>query len=273
MGVIYRDMHRDAFNPQSAKVLTIDSSKIPAAGVVAFHIALKTGTAAGANLDFGKVKRIKVLAAGTAFIDVLRDHFRAWVQRLTRGNRVLAAADKRFTIPFYLPDAKGNARYTGQFPQGLSPQIQIEFDTFTGDSTDKLSVGWTMVRGIAPTHYPTLIGQDMGIGANAKKSFTFDNHPGAIRGYAIRTTNLKVARLSLSGEQVDHLENEQGLILEAEANEQQLEKTNALTSPLFVKLHPERLAGVGSKIELETDASWPASGEELTLYSLIPQGR
>jgi hypothetical protein len=245
----------------SAQTITFTGTDLPGAGVVAFHFY----TTGSANNKLANFTRIRVKANSQTIWDFDPVHYRAFIERVSRANFAYAATATRFTIPFYIPDGKGDMRYASQFPKNAIPTIEIV--TNASVATGTVVAGWTRCD-MKPLLYPKFLGQVLNAAAGPTTNFGYPlSLDGEIRGYSIPTTGLNRVKLTLDDvvrHQVDGT-----LILE----DQQLENPVTISDPIFHKLHGTQGAPPGrSNVQLDLGSSWAGVGNEVTIWSFHKQG-
>jgi len=254
----------------TAQTLIFNGSEIESQGVVAYHLLFD-----GAGNILSDVDAIRVKANGQTIIDVSEDELRAFYSRFAGFD--LAASATRFTIPFYSLEAPNEALAdVSQFPVGAEATIEVDMNT--GSAAGGLKCAWTK-SDVAPQMYPSLIAQQMGIGASAQNErFSFST-TGILQGFGIAndgTTEIGRLKLVLSGIQVLHAPGTEyiaaGVHTDGLAELQAYTGREDVTNPLFIKLNTGIAAAYGSSyFELTTGASWAAT-KRVVLYQLHPNG-
>ena len=244
----------------SVQTITFTGTDLPGSGVVAYHFEM-TGSA---NNKIANLTRIRVKANSQTIWDFDPLHFRAFIERISRANYAYPLTATRFTIPFYIPDGKGDMRYASQFPKNAIPTIELV--TNASVATGTVICGWTRAD-MEPVLYPKFLGQVLNLAAgpttNAGYPLSLD---GEIRGYSIPTTGLGRVKLTLDDvirHQVDGT-----LILE----DQQLENPVSISDPVFTKLHGTQGAPPGrSSLNMDLTSSWAGVANEATFWSFHKQ--
>lgn len=263
MSLVTRGSWLGAAAITASATLSLGADKIPGTGVVAYHLSINH-VGAGAT-TWAHANRIRVKSGGGTIIDCTVNELRAYLQRMARGNTVQAANALTLTIPLYIPDEKGDARYASQFPPGQAPIVEV--DWAAGASTgDTLNVAWTQAPGIESVFFPQLFGEAHNIPANIPRQLFTINRGGLIRNFIIPTTGLNTARVTLTN--VLLFSTDSPLLQESQRLENSENMT--LSDPICLKLDEPMPAAVGvSNIEFGTGAAWVATGEVAT-FSLIP---
>jgi hypothetical protein len=262
MGNLYHDYNANAKTISNlvAQTITFTGTDMPSSGVVAYHIYF-TG---GAANQLGNLTRCRVKANSQTIYDFNpATHFRTFIERISRANYAPASTVVRFTIPFYLPDAKGDDRYVSQFPRNAIPTIELV--TNASFITGTALVGWQRTD-MKPALFPKLLG----ITLNAAASLTNYTYPistdGEVRGFSINTTGLNRAKLVL--DDVVRWQYDGTFALEGN----QLENPQTITDPLFNKLHGTQPAPPGrSYWNLDTAGGWAGVANESVLWTFHKQ--
>jgi hypothetical protein len=264
MGNLYTDYNGSAKTivASTVQTLTFTGAEIPGSGVVAFHLYM---TGASAN-KLANLTRIRIKANSQTIMDFSpSDHFRAFIERVSRANYAYPTTAQRLTIPFYIPDGKGDHRYASQFPKNAIPTIEVVTNSSVVAGT--LVCGWTRTD-LEPKLYPKLLGIVLNLAASVT-NYTFPiSTDGEVRGYGIPTTGLNRVKLVLDDvvrHQVDGT-----LVLE----DQQLENPETITDPVFHKLHGTQPAPPGrSYFNLDSGSSWVGAANEVLLWTFHKQGK
>jgi hypothetical protein len=262
MGNLYHDYNANAKTISNlvAQTITFTGTDMPSSGVTAYHIYF-TG---GAANQVGNLTRIRVKANSQTIWDFNpSSHYRTFIERMSRSNVAIASGATRLTLPFYLLDAKGDDRYTSQFPKNAIPTIEVV--TNASFITGTAVISWDRTD-MKPSLFPKLLG----ITLNAGASLTNYTYPistdGEVRGFSINTTGLNRAKLVL--DDVVRWQADGTNILECD----QMESPQTITDPLFKKLHGTQPAPPGrSYFNLDTAGGWAGVGNEAMLWTFHRQ--
>lgn len=203
---------------------------------------------AGSNNDMDALTKIELFAAGNSIIRVNELQFNAVMSTL--GKRELAgAAVTRFTIDFSL---------LGAVPGGAAPNqaLSLELTTDNTGGAVTFRIGYE-VSDAPGSVYPTLLAQDMNIGASADPGTYVFTQTGLLRGFVLpRTTSIsKLQYFDPTGEQKWTL-NTLGLILQAQ------DYMSGFTTTLNkLLLLPEPVMLPGGRVELTVDGSFAATDQ------------
>lgn len=240
---------------------------IPANGVVAYHVEFT-----GAGMTYGDVTRIRVKSQGVTIIDLDNAHFTAFIQRFTKTNRVLAAADTFFTIPLWLPEKEAESDDEGadicQMPRGGAPTVELQIGA--GGAAGTALIGYT-VSDIAPKWYPVIVGSALQIAASTANGKYPLFEPGGVKAFSINTTGLDRVKLVLAGIQKYHSD---GVLAQAVQDDRNLATT---LNPIWLDVGGRDLKGLmsapagSSYLELATAAGWAGATNEGGIYALRPQ--
>jgi len=257
---LYTDYNGASKTIAASATITFTGTDMPGSGVVAYHLYFT-----GAGNTFANITRIRVKANSQTIWDFTPAAYRTFIERISRANFAYSSSAASFTIPFYLPDAKGDDRYVSQFPANAIPAIEVVFNGSAGAGT--ALVGWTRCD-LKPTLFPKFLGYVLNVGATITNQTIPFSNDGEVRGYALNTTGLARAKLVLDDvvrHQVD------GTFV---VEDQQLENPITISNPLFHKLHGTQPAPPGrSYLNIDTGGSWAGAGNEAFFWSFHPQGK
>lgn len=248
-----------AFNAAAVNTKTFTSTDIPGAGVVKYIIDFD-----GAGNDLNDIDRVRVKAGGPAFYDVPISHHRAYLQRMSRNNVAPALTNSRISLPLYLMEEKGDARYAFGFPGALAPTVEIV--TLASIAAGNIFAGWAKRIDAPLTGWAKFLASASTTPAGTKNIRHPITQDGLIRGFCLTTTALDRVKLVLRGEEIVNLTGE--MLIESQAQENAIE---GLSTQLFFKLE-EALpaAGGDSYLELDTAAGWTPNSD-ISIFSILPQ--
>lgn len=262
----FTDFNGGAKVTAASTTVVFTGTDIPADGVVAYHVELT-----GAGMTFGDITRFRVKSGGQTIYDLDNAHFIAMVERWSPDNRLLAAANTRFTIPFWLPGiAAEDAADLCQMPRGAAPTVELVIGA--GGAAGTAVIGWTRST-VTPKYFPTALGQTLNWAVGPALSQRYPIfEPGIIAGVSINTTGLTRLKVVQGG--VQRFQMDSTLMIEAQSWYNALAQANPilldLAGPDFLSGGLNAPAG-NSYLEGDTDATWAAVTNEAVIHGRRPQ--
>ncbi|HYF22608.1 MAG TPA: hypothetical protein VD929_04335 [Caulobacteraceae bacterium] len=198
--------------------------------------------------DMDALTKIELFAAGNPIWRLNELQFNAVMSTLAK-REVAGATVKRFTIDFSL---------FGMVDGGCAPNkaLSLEITTDNTGANGTWRIGYE-VSDAPGKAYPTLLAQDMNIGASAAPgTYTFTQR-GLLRGFVLpRTTSIDQLQLWDSGGNQIWTLNTEGLILQAQ---DYISGFSTTLNKLF--LLPEPFMLPGGRVELTVDGSFVATDQ------------
>lgn len=249
------------------QTITFTAADIPSQNVVAYHLRLEGGS------TFTDVSRIRVLANGAAILNMTGAQLRAYMNSFSvAGGMEPAAADDRFTIPFWMADAPTpDLQDVSQFPTESTVQVEINFAATATAGT--CVIGYT-VTDRPPQVFPRILSQQLNIAASVENGRFNLAENGIIRGIFLPHTGLDRFKLVLGGQEIINLPSALyngaagGDIL---AEVQRVHGGGQFIDPGFNRVSVNLPAPITSSyLELTTGATWGGVTEEAVVYAVAP---
>jgi hypothetical protein len=236
------------------------SEQLPKGGIVAFHFDLT-----GAGNQFSTcADRLRVSTPAGFTVDFTAAQWRAYMSRMSRSNQLIAIADTRFSLLFYLPDEKGNRRYEQQLEPGT---VQVELTTTAGSVAGTARISWTTTQ-VKPKMFFRNVRRGAGVNINENKRTIDQGVAQYVRAFILPTTGL-TEFIVRHPQLADFAIFNSASIIQAQQAENNWTGT-PLTDPIAYKFN-EPITGSDLKLEFTTGAAWVAANEVNLVGYVLPE--